>query len=144
MIPAKHRFTVLRSGLVAVALLMSASLGATAAQAAQTKRCGTVLHGQDRFFGIKASGVSCATARKMTGQWIVNLHKQTRSCKTNKLCRVHKFTCRALHPRQIDYLTDCRKSGARVTWHLGLPVGSCGYTRSCGTSRPAVGEAFRV
>jgi len=63
-IPAKHRITVSRSALATVALLvMSASLGATAAQAAQTKRCGTVLyrHGQDRVFGIKASGVSCAT-----------------------------------------------------------------------------------
>ena len=48
-------------------LLMSLSLGATAAQAAQTKRCGTVLpdHGRSRQFDIKATGVSCATARRL-------------------------------------------------------------------------------
>ena len=146
-IPAKHRITIQRSALVAVALLlMSASLGATAAQAAQIKRCGTVLYrqGQDRVFGIKASGVSCATARKMTGQWRANLFGQTRGCKTNKFCRVRNFTCRSAPSRQIDLLIDCRRPGARVTWRNGAPVGSCVYTYSCRSSRPTDGEAFRV
>ena len=41
----------------------------------------------------RLSGVSCATARKMTRQWLVNLHKQTRGCKTYKFCHVRDFTC---------------------------------------------------
>jgi len=126
-IPAKHRITIRRSILVAVALLMSASLGAPAAQAAQTKRCGTVMHdgGESfftRYYGIKASGVSCARARKLTGQWITN---QRAHCKF-KFCRVRDFTCRAARPSRSgdplvgsgDPLVDCRRPGARVTWHL--------------------------
>ncbi len=146
--PAKHRITIPRSALVAVALLMSTSLGAPAAQAAQTKRCGTVLarQGQERFFNIKASGVRCATARKMIGQWRVNLSGRIgmRVCKSSKFCRVRNFTCRTNVQPQVDQPTDCRRPGARVTWRLGQPLGSCAYTYSCNSSRPSGDEALRV
>ena len=127
---------------------MSTSLGAPAAQAAQTKRCGTVLpdNGRTRQFDIKASGVSCATARKLVGQWNHELSKNHRGCKNIKFCRLRDFTCKeGPRPRRFpDSLIDCRSPGARVTWRYGLPVGSCAYTRSCKSSRPTGGEAFRV
>lgn len=133
-IPAKHRITVRRSALVAVALLMSASLGATAAQAAQTKRCGTVLpdNGRSRQFDIKASGVGCATARKLAGQWNREMSLFHRDCRL-KSCRVRDFTCKeGPRPREtIDRLIDCRRPGDRVTWRTGAPANSCAYTRSC-------------
>jgi len=147
--PAKHRITIPRSALVAVALLMSTSFGAPAAQAAQTKRCGTVLarQGQERFFNIKASGVRCATARKMIGQWRVNLSGRIgmRVCKSSKFCRVRNFTCRTDQQASVDQLTDCRRPGARVTWRLGMPLGSCVYSPGgCKSSMPAGGEGLRV
>ena len=148
--PAKHRITVPRSALVAVALLMSTSLGAPAAQAAQTKRCGTVLHrqGQERFFNIKATGVSCATARKIIKQWRVNMSGRRiamRICKSVRFCRVRNFTCRTNTQPEVDQPTDCRRPGARVTWRLGLPLSHCVYgPGGCKSSMPAGGEAFRV
>jgi len=148
--PAKHRITIPRSALVAVALLMSTSLGAPAAQAAQTKRCGTVLarQGQERFFNIKATGVRCATARKIIKQWRVNMSGRRiamRICKSPKFCRVRNFTCRTYSQPQVDQPTDCRRPVARVTWRLGQPLGSCVYSPGgCKASMPAGGEALRV
>ena len=148
--PAKHRITIPRSALIAVALLMSTSLGAPAAQAAQTKRCGTVLarQGQERFFNIKATGVRCATARKIIKQWRVNMFGRRigmRICKSPKFCRVRNFTCRTNSQPQVDQPTDCRRPGARVTWRLGLPLSHCVYgPGGCKSSMPAGGEALRV
>jgi len=133
---------------VAVALLlMSLSLGATAAQAAQTKRCGTVLpdNGRSRQFDIKATGVSCATARRLIRRRNHELSKFHEGCKHGSFCRLRDFTCKAPHPRQFpDRLIDCRRPGARVTFRDGQPVGSCVYSHSCKSSKPAGGEAFRV
>jgi len=146
--PAKHRITIPRSALIAVALLMSTSLGAPAAQAAQTKRCGTVLYqqSQQRFFNIKATGVRCATARKIIKQWRVKtLGRTIVRCKSETFCRVRNFTCRTNVQPSVDEPTDCRRPGARVTWRLGLPLGHCAYgPGGCKSSMPAGGEAFRV
>ena len=144
--PAKHRISISRSALIAVALLVSTSLGAPAAQAAQTKRCGTVLYqqSQQRFFNIKATGVSCATARKIIKQWRVNM-AGGRSC-NETFCRVRNFTCRTKpYGPSVDEPTDCRRPGARVTWRQGLPIGHCAYgPGGCKSSMPAGGEAWRV
>jgi len=120
--------------LVTVALLMSASLGAPSAHGSESKRCGTVSRGtvsqgQTRNFGIKARGTSCKTARRMVKQWYINITRRGEAGSSN-FVPVFGFTCKAPSSK-IDRLIDCRKSGARVTWHQGVPLNSCIYSRTC-------------
>jgi len=137
---ASHRIS---AGLLssAVALALFASVGVAPAYSAKVKQCGTTTHGQNREFAIKARGVTCITARKMTKQWNINvLRPPTRN---SHRVVVRGFTCLAPSSK-IDRLIDCRRPGARVTWHQGALLGSCVYTLSCKSSEAIDDKALRV
>ena len=128
--------------LVTVGFLMSASLGAPSAHGSESKRCGTVSQGQFRNFGIKARGTSCKTARRMVKQWYINNLERGEAGSSN-FVPVFGFKCLA-PSNKIDRLIDCRKSGARVTWHQGVPLGSCIYSKTCRSDQAIDGGALRV
>ena len=133
--------------LATFALLMSASLGAPPAYSSESKRCGTVSQrqvstGANRNFGIKARGTSCKTARRMVKQWYINVLKRGEAGSSNYV-PVFGFTCKA-PSNKVDRLIDCRKSGARVTWHQGVPLDSCIYSKTCFSDQAIDGGALRV
>jgi len=141
---ASHRISAALLTTV-IALATGGSVGAAPAHSAEAKQCGSITHGQQREFAIKARGVSCATARRMTKQWTINVNRLSAACNCSVYRRVivRGFVCLAPSSK-LDRLVDCRRPGARVSWHQGLLLGHCAYTRSCGTSQPIGGGTPRV
>lgn len=123
-----------------IALATGGSVAAGPAHSAEAKQCGSITRGQERDFAIKAHGVTCVTARRMPKQWTINVIRSSRS---SHWVVVRGFTCKAPSSKR-DRLIDCRRPGARVTWHQGISPSSCAYDLSCRSSQAVDDKALRV
>jgi len=99
-----------------LALLVSASLGATPAQSSQFRRCADVVYNSSpgglRAINVRTRGVSCARARRLVRQ------RNAKSCTNATFCRVGTWTCRRPRKFVMGSLTDCRRPSARVVYNL--------------------------
>ncbi len=99
-----------------LALLVSASLGATPAQSSHFRRCADVVFnsspGGARAINVRTRGASCATARRLVRQ------RDAKFCTNPTFCRVGTWTCR--RPKDYDFakglFNDCRRPNARVVY----------------------------
>jgi len=99
-----------------LALLVSASLGATPAQSSHFRRCADVVFNSNpgglRAINVRTRGVSCATARRLVRRDIRT------NCNSATFCRVGTWTCRRPRKLVMGSLTDCRRPNARVVYNL--------------------------
>jgi hypothetical protein len=96
--------------------LLLLSVPATALAGESPRKCGTV-SGGIAMYDIKATGVSCASARKTARAWRTAL--VAGECADGRFrCKARGFTCRAKRPAEVHYPVTCKQGAQRVRWDI--------------------------